>query len=75
MYTTVGAVIGVGDQYLTPTDLSDLLGVSPQTLAHWRYAGTGPAFVKAGKYVRYPASSLGNWLQSRTISPDQATTT
>jgi hypothetical protein len=38
---------------LTPRDLAVFIGVPEPTLAQWGYLGTGPPFIKVGKYVRY----------------------
>lgn len=39
---------------LTETNLSERWGVSVKTLQDWRRKGTGPAFLKLGKSIRYP---------------------
>jgi len=41
------------------------LGMNVATLADWRTKGTGPAYVKVGRYVRYQYSDLKAWLTSR----------
>jgi Helix-turn-helix domain len=43
---------------LTPTEAAALLRRAPATLANWRAAGTGPAYVKVGRLVRYRQSDL-----------------
>lgn len=42
---------------------ADYLGVSTNTLARWRMDGVGPKYVKAGRYVRYPAHCLIDWFK------------
>lgn len=38
---------------LTPVELAERWGVPVTTLAAWRYAGKGPAYLKLGGAVRY----------------------
>lgn len=40
-------------ELLTPKQVAEWLGVSPQSLADWRYQRTGPAFTRLGRMVRY----------------------
>ncbi|QOR71960.1 helix-turn-helix domain-containing protein [Ruania alkalisoli] len=54
--------------WLTPAELGDYLGVSRQTLANWRSSGTGPAFAKRGKVVRYRQSDADAWLESTIVA-------
>jgi hypothetical protein len=44
--------------YLTSKELADRWRLSDQTLAHWRYAGTGPPFIRVGARVLYPAEGI-----------------
>lgn len=51
---------------LTPEEAGTLLGVAPQTLAHWRARGSGPAYVLlSARCVRYDESVLRAWLTER----------
>ncbi|MBN8963801.1 MAG: helix-turn-helix domain-containing protein [Rhizobiales bacterium] len=52
-------------RYLTIGEVSDLTGLSRQTLAKMRCAGTGPAFMKLGRAIRYASADLESWLASR----------
>lgn len=45
------------------------LGVSPDTLPRWRWAGTGPVFVKVGRTVKYRVSDLEAYLTERAVLP------
>jgi predicted DNA-binding transcriptional regulator AlpA len=49
------------------TQVSKLLGISPRTLERMRLAGTGPAFVKIGRLVRYRASNLEEFIAAKTV--------
>ena len=57
--------MGVSMNYLTIDQVSDLTGLSRQTLAKMRCAGTGPAFMKLGRAIRYADADLESWLASR----------
>ena len=50
---------------LTTQEVADRIRVHPVTLARWRAAGTGPAFVRVGRSIRYPAAELDAWLARR----------
>lgn len=49
------------NQLFTPAELSLEVVVPESTLAQWRYLGTGPAYIKAGKHVRYQRSDVEIW--------------
>lgn len=52
---------------LTPEEVGELLGVTPQALAQMRYFGTGPSFHKlSAKTVRYSESTVEEWVESCT---------
>jgi predicted DNA-binding transcriptional regulator AlpA len=47
------------DRLLTAAEASEVLGVSTQTLANWRWAGKGPRYVRINKQtIRYPRDSI-----------------
>lgn len=47
------------NELLTALQAADLLGLSVETLDHWRMtSGRGPAFVKMGRAVRYRRADL-----------------
>jgi hypothetical protein len=48
-----------------------LLDVKPQTLATWRSAGRGPAFVKTGRFVRYLRPDVLEYIASRRRVPSK----
>ncbi len=54
---------------LSSEDAARALGVSPKTLANWRCAGRGPAYVHIGDSPRSPVlylmEDLEDWLRSR----------
>lgn len=54
---------------LSSEDAARALGVCPKTLANWRCAGKGPAYVHISDSPRSPVlyliEDLENWLRSR----------
>jgi predicted DNA-binding transcriptional regulator AlpA len=50
---------------LYPANTAKLMGVSTSWLAKRRLAGDGPRFVKIGRSVRYPESSVREYIKSR----------
>ena len=49
------------------TVAAEILSVKRQTLANWRSAGRGPAFVKVGRAVRYRPEDLEEFIQKHTV--------
>ena len=47
--------------FLTPTQVSNRIGIPSGTLAVWRSEDRGPRSVRIGKYVRYPVQDLLEW--------------
>lgn len=53
--------------YLTPVQAAEVLGVNVQTLARWRWQGTGPDWIKVtSKTVRYERAALDRHLAGRS---------
>jgi excisionase family DNA binding protein len=51
---------------LTPKEVSDILGVSIETLNVWRATNRYPLpYVKAGRLVRYRMNDLNQFIESR----------
>lgn len=50
------------DVYLTVGELSEMLSVPKNTLYQWNSRGTGPRHLRLGKYVRYRASDVRQWI-------------
>jgi predicted DNA-binding transcriptional regulator AlpA len=54
--------------YLTPEQVSEMLGVAVRTLEDWRYKRTGPNFVKPTAHiVRYRQTDIDRWLTKQTV--------
>ena len=55
------------DTLLTEIDAARLLKVSARTLQAWRGQGRGPAFVRAGRAIRYTRTDLTDWVSAQTV--------
>lgn len=53
------------DDYMSPSDLAALLGVSAKTLANWRCQRQGPEFFRAGRKIWYPRERVRAWILAR----------
>jgi hypothetical protein len=56
---------------LTEVQAADLLRLSVRTLQAWRTRAFGPAFVRAGRAVRYRRRDLIAWIEVNTNSPSR----
>lgn len=60
------------DELLSPKQVQADYGFSAQTLANWRWTGTGPDYIKTspgrGGRIRYKRSAFEAWLDARTVS-------
>ncbi|MGH6661159.1 MAG: helix-turn-helix transcriptional regulator [Rhodospirillales bacterium] len=54
--------------YLTQHEAAAYLRLSPRTLERHRVAGTGPAFVKAGRRILYRRDEIDAWAAQRTFT-------
>jgi hypothetical protein len=57
---------------LTPEQVADRLHQTLRGLQHWRSHGKGPAWVRLGKRILYPAAAVDRFVQELAA---QATTT
>ena len=53
---------------LTPTEVSELLGVPIGTLKMWRYRRTGPRWLKLGRHIRYRSADISDWLDRVAVT-------
>jgi predicted site-specific integrase-resolvase len=51
------------EELWTPEEAARVLKVSVRTLAWWRQKGTGPPYLKAGRFIRYRPSEVREWLR------------
>lgn len=49
-------------------ELADNLGISPRTLAAWRKARTGPAYIRSGARVYYTSAAVTAWLSRLPVT-------
>ena len=58
------------DLMLTTSQAAELLRISPETMKKWRQRHKGPNYVRFdGGVVRYPLSSILQYLQDHTVEP------
>ena len=56
------------DALLREGDAADLLNLSARTLQTWRCEGDGPAFVRAGRAIRYRRRDVLAWVAAKTVN-------
>ena len=56
-----GRLVPGRSQYITPSALGELLGVTQKTLANWRSEGRGPTFERFGNKIRYFQDQVDAW--------------
>jgi hypothetical protein len=58
------------ERLLTSTKASELLGITPKSLANSRYTGTGIdiPYIKLGKVVRYKESDIQAYIKANTFN-------
>ncbi|MFJ9376113.1 helix-turn-helix transcriptional regulator [Streptomyces sp. NPDC101455] len=65
------------EELLSPKQVHAEYGFSPQTLANWRWRGSGPAYIKTspGKSgrIHYKRSQFEAWLDAQTVHAGGAT--
>lgn len=54
------------DPLLTERGAAALLAISVRTLQAWRSKGTGPAYVRVGRVIRYRRGDLLKWIEKNT---------
>jgi hypothetical protein len=55
------------DDLALPRDVAEVLKTSTYGLANMRHRGTGPRYIKRGKYVLYRWSDVREYLEANTI--------
>lgn len=58
---------------MTTAELAEFLQMDPERVYELRAKGTGPAFVKIGRDVRYAWPDVLAWLRSRTYTSTRST--
>jgi excisionase family DNA binding protein len=54
------------EQLMTTVELADYLEIPIATLYSWRTKGEGPPAIKVGRHLRYRASDVERWLETRS---------
>ena len=57
---------------LSEQEVAELLGVSRNTLKHWRWVGKGPRYVKMIGKIGYRPCDLREWIDSNVSEPGLA---
>jgi predicted DNA-binding transcriptional regulator AlpA len=57
-------------ELLTPKQVAEKLQVDVQLLNQWRSARKGPKFHKLGRFIRYKADELQEWIDSQVVETD-----
>lgn len=52
---------------LSPAELARKVQVPAGTVRHWRDIGTGPAYVRIGRHVRYRPRDVEAWLEAHRL--------
>jgi hypothetical protein len=60
------------DALLTEVDAADLLKLSIRTLQAWRSNCSGPAFMRAGRAIRYRRADIVSWIESNIVAPSES---
>ena len=55
------------ETFFYPDEVSKQLGVSKSTLAKWRMSGSGPAYHRFGRRVRYSELDNSAWVSSKRV--------
>ncbi|MCP9990029.1 helix-turn-helix domain-containing protein [Streptomyces albogriseolus] len=62
----------IEQEWISPQQVCDLLGISYQTLANWRYQGYGPVYTRLRPSkrspIRYRRSDVEQWMTDNAIS-------
>lgn len=53
------------DKLLRIEDVTDMTGISPNTLRFWRHTGTGPRSAKLGRRIVYRESDVVAWVDEQ----------
>lgn len=51
-------------------EVAAYLGVPATTLDQWASNGTGPAYIRVGRYAKYRWSDVDAWIESQRVFPE-----
>jgi len=55
------------EDYLNDVEAAKFLRLSPQTLRNWRTQSRGPAYIKAGRAIRYSSEDLKTYMDQNRV--------
>jgi excisionase family DNA binding protein len=53
------------DEWLSPVQVAEWLGIPLSTLYSWRHTGTAPPAYRLGKHLRFKRAEVVAWVESR----------
>lgn len=56
--------------WVSTQGVSDMLGISSETIRAWRRRGVGPSFHRMGRVIRYDRAAVQDW-HDRTLVPER----
>lgn len=69
--TAMSNIVSEPKGMMSDLQAAEYLGVSKNTLRHWRCEKRGPAYVKNGRAARYSRKDLDAWMaQNRNLTID-----
>ena len=57
-------------KFINEEEVAEIIGLSVQTLRNWRCQQRGPAYIKAGRAVRYDPEDICAFMQRKKIDPE-----
>jgi excisionase family DNA binding protein len=57
----------VAEKHLTVEELAEREGVPVGTVHQWNSRGTGPAYMRIGRFVRYRLADVLAWEKTRLV--------
>lgn len=63
----------MAQEFLSPDQLAEMLGVPVRSVYHWMSEGGGPPSVKLGRHRRFRRSDVEAWIDERIESERSAT--
>ena len=55
------------ENYMTDVKAAEYLGLAVQTLRNWRTQSRGPAYVRAGRAIRYAMDDLRAYMERNRV--------
>jgi hypothetical protein len=55
------------EDYLNDVEAAEFLRLSPQTLRNWRTQSRGPAYIRAGRAIRYSSEDLKTYMNQNRV--------